>query len=59
MKEIQILSEGNPSRIGRKSKENRKEIQAFVFRESSLFNDLRRPLRHFFFWKPIPALGAA
>jgi hypothetical protein len=52
MKEIQIGPEGNPNFFGRKSKENRKEIQAFVFRESSLFNDLRRP-RSIFFSKPI------
>jgi hypothetical protein len=49
------FSEGNPSPAGRKSKENRKEIQAFVFRESSLFKDLRRFPQHFFFLKPIAA----
>jgi hypothetical protein len=42
-KEIQISSEGIQRKTGRKSKENWKEIQAFVFRGSSLFKDLRRP----------------
>jgi hypothetical protein len=41
--------------MGRKSKENRKEIQALVFRGSSLFKGLRRPPQQFFFLKPIPA----
>jgi hypothetical protein len=49
------FSEGNPSPAGRKSKENRKEIQAFVFHESSLFKDLRRFPQRFFFLKPIAA----
>ena len=31
-KEIQTFPEGNPNKTGRESKENRKEIQAFVFR---------------------------
>ena len=31
-KEIQTFPEGNPRKTGRESKENRKEIQAFVFR---------------------------
>jgi hypothetical protein len=43
MKDFPNPSEGNPNFFGRKSKENRKEIQAFVFRGSSLFKDLRRP----------------
>jgi hypothetical protein len=54
LKEIQTFPEGNPRVFGRKSKENQKEIQAFVFRRSSLFNHLRRPLGIFFF-KSMPA----
>jgi hypothetical protein len=58
-KGIQTFPEGNPSFFGRKSNENRKEIQAFVFRGSSLFKDLRRPPTAFLFLKLLTALEAA
>jgi hypothetical protein len=51
-KEIQAFPEGNPNLPGRKSKLN----PSISFAESSLFNNLRRPSRHFSFLKPIPAL---
>jgi hypothetical protein len=50
MKEIQTFSEGNPSKTGRESKETRKEIQAFVFRELSLINDLTTIPARFLIW---------
>jgi hypothetical protein len=46
MKEIQIFSEGNPSRMGRESKPNgrKSKFKALIsFAESSLINDLQRP----------------
>ena len=56
-KGIQTFPEGNPSFFGRKSKENRKEIQAFVFRGSSLFKDLRRPPTAFFIFEAAYGAG--
>jgi hypothetical protein len=53
MKEIQIFSEGNPSRMGRESKPNgrKSKFKALIsFAESSLINDLQRPPTAFSFW---------
>jgi hypothetical protein len=49
-KEIQVRKEGNPRKSGRKSKQS----DPMFFSESSLFNDLRRPLPRFSF-RPTPA----
>jgi hypothetical protein len=50
MKEIQISSEGNPRKTGRKSKLN----PTISFAESSLFNDLHQPPGNFSFLEPLP-----
>jgi hypothetical protein len=57
-KENQTFSEGNPNRIGRKSKENGKEIQInsfHFFGRIEPFQGLTPTPAGFFLFEPLPA----